>query len=52
MVELGEELKALKGIETLQEDQKGQQIWTLGSSQRLNYQSERIQGLNIGPLHI
>jgi hypothetical protein len=36
MEELGEQLKALNGMETSQKDQQSQLTWTPGCSQRLN----------------
>jgi hypothetical protein len=45
--ELGEGLKDPEGIETPQKDQQNQLIWTLGSSQRLNYQPKRKHGLDL-----
>jgi hypothetical protein len=52
MKEVGEGLKALKGIETRQEDQLNQLTWTPGNSQRLSHQPKSINGLDLGPQHI
>lgn len=46
---LGDELKALKGIGTSQEDQENQLTWTSGSSQRLSHQQKIIHGLDCAP---
>ena len=52
MKELGEGLKALKGIGTPQEDQQCQLTWTPGSCQRLSHQLKSEHGLDAGPWHI
>jgi hypothetical protein len=51
MEELGEELRALKGIGTPWEVQQSQLTWTLEGFQRLNHQPKSIYGLDLGPLH-
>jgi hypothetical protein len=48
--ELGEGLKALKEMATLEEDQECQLTYTPGTSQNLSYQSKSIQGLVERPL--
>ena len=47
---IGEGLRALKGVETQQEDQQSQLIWTLDtqSSQRLNHHPKNINELDPG----
>jgi hypothetical protein len=49
--ELGEGLKALKGMGTPQEDQQNQLAWTSWGSQRLRHQSKSIYELDRGLQH-
>jgi hypothetical protein len=49
MEEFREELRAMKGIGTPQEDQQSPLTWTLGGSQRLNHQPKNIFGLDLAP---
>ena len=52
MAELGEGLKALKGIATPWEDQQCQQTLTPGSTQSLSHQLMNIHRLDQDPWHI
>lgn len=46
MEEVGEELKALKGLRTTHEDQQNQLTGIPGSSQSLSHQAKNIHGLD------
>jgi hypothetical protein len=52
MKELGEELKVLQEMATLQEDQRCQLIWNPGTNQRQSHQPKGMQGLVSGPQQI
>ena len=49
---VGGRLKALKGIETLREDQQNQLTWTSESSQKLSHQPKNTNRLEEDPWHI